>query len=145
MRILTLCLALLLPAAAQEPAWLTDLAQAKAAAVAQNKKILADFTGSDWCPYCVLLNKEVFSTPAFAGLAKDYVLLKLDYPRMSGRTPEKIAADPGLKALMALKEQYRISGFPTVLVLSGTGEELARNQGYAKGQGPAAYMASLRK
>ncbi len=145
MRLASLCLSLLIPmtAMAQEPVWLTDLGAAKAVAAKENKRILVDFTGSDWCPYCILLHKEVLSTPAFAAFAKDYVLLKLDYPRKAGRTPEKIAADPSLGQLMTLKDQYKISGFPTVMLLDATGAELARQEGYEKGQGPAAYLAAL--
>ena len=73
-------LALLGPLAAQEgAAWLTDFEAAKAAAKKDGKVILADFTGSDWCSWCIKLHDEVFSKPEFQEwAAKKVVLLELD-------------------------------------------------------------------
>ncbi len=137
-----LCLAV--PLVAAEPVWHTDLAEAKALAAREHKALLLDFTGSQWCPYCVLLHREVFTTPEFARFAEGCVLVKLDYPPMSGRSPEKIKADPALGRLMELKAAYRITSFPTVVLLGPDGTEKTRMQGYAKGTGPSAYLGHLK-
>lgn len=135
-----LSLALLSPAAAQAPTWHTDLATAQAQAAREKKPLLIDFTGSEWCPYCILLDKEVFSTPAFAAWTGKAVLLKLDYPPKAARSPEGIQANPALQKLMALKERFKVASFPTVILLGPDGQERTRTSGYKKGTGPEAWL-----
>ena len=66
--------------------WLTDFEKAKAQAKAEKKDLLVDFTGSDWCGWCMKLDEEVFSQDVFTASApKDFVLVKLDYPQ---KTPQ---------------------------------------------------------
>ncbi len=103
----------------------------------ENKKLLLDFTGSDWCGYCKKLEAEVFTTPDFATFAKDYVLVRLDYPRRK----ELPAAEKQQNA--ALQKQYKIEGYPTVIVLDDTGHELQRAEGYDPGSGPTAYLGQF--
>jgi protein disulfide-isomerase len=74
--------------AAPKEGWIDDLEKAKAQAKAENKKILLDFTGSDWCGWCKKLDAEVFSQPAFKDYAaKHLVLVEVDFPR-SFQLPE---------------------------------------------------------
>ena len=42
--------------------WQTKFEDAKTKAKADNKLLLVDFTGSDWCGWCIKLKKEVFSS-----------------------------------------------------------------------------------
>lgn len=107
-------LAALAPAWAAE--WMTDLEAAKAKAAAENKAVLVDFTGSDWCGWCIRLRKQVLDTPAFETYAQDkFVLMEVDVPH----NPK---FDPALrKRNEQLCEQYGVSGFPTVLVLNPQG------------------------
>ena len=68
-------------ASAAKEGWLEDFEKAKAQAKAENKKILLDFTGSDWCGWCIKLDKEVFSQQAWKDYAaKNLVLVELDFP-----------------------------------------------------------------
>lgn len=143
LRTAALSLTLLVPAAAQAPTWHTDFEAAKALAAKTQKPLLVDFTGSDWCPYCILLDKEVFQTPAFAAAAPKAVLVKLDFPRKSGRTPEALAANPALQKLMDLKDQFQVKGFPTVVLLSPDGKELKRTSGFQKGTAPEAWLKEI--
>ena len=53
------------PSASAKPGWLTDYEKAQKEAQAKNKLLLMDFTGSDWCGWCIMLDKEVFSKPEF--------------------------------------------------------------------------------
>lgn len=123
--------------------WLTDLDAAKAQAAAEGKKLVIEFTGSTWCPPCKALYAEVLTSAEFATWAKDKVLVKLDYPRSSERTPEKIAANPELAKLMRLKEAYGVEGYPTLFVFDARGKELAKQVGYSKGAGAAEYLKQL--
>ncbi|MBL7115166.1 MAG: thioredoxin family protein, partial [Kiritimatiellae bacterium] len=62
--------------------WETDFEDASATAKASNRYIMLDFSGSDWCGWCVRLDNEVFSRKAFKNYAKDnLVCVLIDFPR----------------------------------------------------------------
>ncbi|HWZ96063.1 MAG TPA: thioredoxin family protein [Opitutaceae bacterium] len=118
--------------------WLTDFAAAKQQAASENKKLLLDFTGSDWCGYCKLLDAEVLGTDAFKDFAKDYVLVRIDFPR-STELP------PALKQQNdALAQQFQVGGFPTLIAMDSSGREITRQSGYQPGSGPQAYLAQFK-
>ena len=118
--------------------WLTDFEAAKKAAAEKKMPILADFSGSDWCGWCIKLDKEVFSKKEFKAFAKDNLVLFLaDFPRKKQR-------DKKIKKQNAdLSKKYTIKGFPTVLLLDAEGKVFART-GYEEG-GAAAYVEHLKK
>jgi thioredoxin-related protein len=122
--------------AAVAPEWLADLPKALAQAKKDNKTVLVDFTGSDWCPWCIRLHDEVFSKPEFAEYAKkNLVLAVIDFPH------GKPQSDEVKKANQALAEKYSIEGFPTILLLNGQGKELGRLE-YGPG-GPKPFIEKL--
>ena len=111
------CIAAVLPANAAE--WMTDFEAAKAKAKAENKTVLVDFTGSDWCHFCIVLRRRVLDTPAFEAWGADkFVYLEVDLPRRT-RLPEALLAQNN-----TLVKQYRVGGFPTVLVVDAEGHAL---------------------
>lgn len=115
----TLCAAMLLAALAPAWAaeWMTDFEAAKAKAAAENKAVLVDFTGSDWCGWCIRLRKQVLDTPAFEAYAKDkFVLLEVDLPQNPKFDPAQLQRN------QQLCDQYGVTGFPTVLVLTPKGD-----------------------
>lgn len=127
--------AIALPAA---DGWLTDLDEARKVAVRDKKAILIDFTGSDWCGYCIRLRDEVFSTKEFKDFAKNYVLVELDYPNKKPQPPEVKAKNREIQA------KFGVSGFPTVLLMDAqSGDAYGRVSGYSPGSGPKAYLARL--
>jgi thioredoxin-related protein len=126
------------PRVRAEYTWLTDFAAAKQQAANENKKMLLDFTGSDWCYFCKKLEAEVLSTPAFKDFAKDYVLVRVDFPR-SHELPLDLKNQN-----KALAQQYRINGFPTLVELSSSGQEITRQSGYHPGSGSQAYIAQFK-
>ena len=131
------CLSLASTACAAE-GWMTDFAAAQAKARAENKPLLVDFTGSDWCGWCIRLDKEVFSQSAFqAYAAAELVLVEIDFPRRKTLSAELKAQNE------ALAQQYEIRGFPTILLLSPEGE-LIEKTGYRRG-GPESYVAHLKE
>lgn len=126
-------LALATGAFAGDLKWHTSLDTAMAESKKTGKPILADFTGSDWCSWCIKLHKEVFAKPEFGAWAKsNVVLLELDFP-MKKKQDQAVK-----KANEALAEKYKIEGFPTVLVLSASGKEIGR-LGYEAG-GPSVWI-----
>lgn len=126
-----------LPALAA-PKWYTDLDEAKAVAAKENKPLLVDFTGSDWCGFCIKLHAEVFDKPEFEEFAKGYVLVELDFPNKKPQPAEEKAKNKATQA------KFAVSGFPTVLLLDAkTGEAYGRQSGYGPGTGPKAYLEKL--
>ncbi|HEV8073696.1 MAG TPA: thioredoxin family protein [Opitutaceae bacterium] len=118
--------------------WLTDMAAARQQAASENKKLLLDFTGSDWCGYCKLLEAEVLNTDAFKDFAKDYVLVRIDFPRSTELPPDLKQQND------ALAQQFSVDGFPTLLVMDSSGREITRQSGYEPGSGPQAYLSKFR-
>ncbi len=125
-----------LPAFAAE-GWLTDFEKAKEQAATEKKALLMDFTGSDWCTWCIRLRKEVFDTEVFKAAApKSFVLLELDYPQDQSKVTEAVR-----KQNEGLQAKYAIRGYPTILLADATGRPFAKT-GYEKG-GPEVYVKQL--
>ncbi|MBC7979382.1 MAG: thioredoxin family protein, partial [Armatimonadetes bacterium] len=80
--------------------------------------VMIEFTGSDWCPPCIMMTKKVFSKKEFVdGASKKFVLVHLDFPE----------GDPELKKKNEpVAEKYAIEGFPTVVLLDSEGKEFDR-------------------
>jgi protein disulfide-isomerase len=122
---------------ATELNWLTDIKEAQKQARQENKKILIDFTGSDWCGWCMKLDKEVFSTPEFADYAtQNFVLLKVDFPHNTPQDSKQKAANE------KVAQQYGPNGFPTIVLLKSSGRVIGKIVDYQSG-GPTAYIAKL--
>lgn len=118
--------------------WRTDLAQAAADARQDQRLLLLNFSGSDWCGWCKKLDAEVFSRPAFQEYAaSNLVSVLADFPR---RTPQ----DKALKAQNErLMQQFQVDGFPVVLIFNPDGE-LIGQLGYQPG-GPAGFIQAIRQ
>ncbi|QEG22598.1 thioredoxin family protein [Mariniblastus fucicola] len=117
-----------------DPKWHQSLTAAIAEAQQSDKLILADFTGSDWCHWCVKLKQDVFETSAFKSWASDnVVLLELDYPKGSQLPPEIHQQN------QMLKSRYGISSYPTVLLLDVEGNVRAK-MGYEKGKSASQWV-----
>lgn len=97
--------------------WTTDLDAARERAAAEGKTVLVDFTGSDWCGYCIQLKKNVFDTPEFEKLAKDkFLFVEIDVPRDVNRVGQEL-----YKKNEELCRTYKIAGFPTIMMMSPEG------------------------
>lgn len=125
---------------AQELKWHTNVKEAIAIGNKQKKPLLLFFTGSDWCGWCIRLQKEVLLTPEFAKWAKEnVVLVELDYPRRTPQTPEI------KKQNDELQQAFSIQGFPTIHFANGVDKDGKVNfvglgsTGYVAG-GPKAWL-----
>lgn len=117
--------------------WTHDFAAAKKQAAAEKKDLLIDFTGSDWCGWCIKLNEEVFSHDPFKTGVKDkFVLVELDYPRDKSKLSKETQAQND-----ELQGKYAVQGFPTILLCDADGKPFAKT-GYQPG-GPEKYVAHL--
>jgi len=124
--------------AKSDDVWFADFDKAAAAATEQKKDLLVDFTGSDWCGWCIKLHEEVFAHASFLdGAQKHFVLVALDFPRGE----EAKAKVPNPTRNQELSEKYGVQGFPTVLLMTPSGDVFGRT-GYAPG-GPEKYLESV--
>lgn len=117
--------------------WSSDYERARKQAAAERKDLLIDFTGSDWCTWCIRLRKEVFGQAVFGAGVKDrYLLVELDYPKDKSRLSEEVA-----KQNEALLKKYPVKGYPSILLCDAEGRPFAAT-GYQPG-GPEAYLKHL--
>ena len=117
--------------------WLTDYKEAVKVAKKENKPILINFTGSDWCKWCWKLTGEVFSKDTFKKYAdKEIVLLKVDFPRYKEQSANVKAFN---KELMT---KYGVKGFPTIILIDKNEQEIGKT-GYKEG-GPQVYIDHLK-
>mgnify|MGYP001064764602 FL=1 len=121
----------------KQDVWMTDFAAATAKAKAENKDLLVDFTGSDWCGWCIKLDAEVFSHEEFQQAAqKNFVLVKIDIRQdKSGMSKELIAQND------ALVFRFGINNFPTLLMLDSE-TNVYDMLGYQKG-GPGPFNEAM--
>lgn len=136
--LLPVALGLFTFSAAAEVTWVTSLPDALRQAAAEDKAVLVDFTGSDWCGWCIRLKKEVFDQPEFAAFAQEnLIMVELDFPRRK-------ALPPALKEENErLAEKYGVEGFPTIFILDRSGKTLQKT-GYMAGGAPN-YIKELSK
>lgn len=120
--------------------WYADFDEAAAVAKEQGKDLFVDFTGSDWCVWCIRLHDEVFQFETFLKPAhEDFVLVALDFPN----DPEILAEVPNPERNAELQEKYGIRGFPTCLLMTADGVVFGR-MGYQEG-GPEQYVTDMRE
>ena len=126
---------------AQELKWETDVNKAIKVSNKTKKPLLLFFTGSDWCGWCIRLQKEVLKTPEFATWAnKNVVLVELDFPQRTPQPAEIKAQNNGLQ------QAFGVQGFPTIYFASAKIKQGKPSftglgsTGYVAG-GPAAFLA----
>ena len=119
--------------------WGEDFDAAQKAAAAGDKYILLAFSGSDWCGWCVKMDREVYSDKKFVRAAKkDFELVMIDSPR-----DQAILSPLAKKQNPGLLKKYGIRGFPCSILVHPDGTEAKRFGGYQRG-GPEAFLAALK-
>ncbi len=124
-------------AMAADVKWQTNLDEAIKTAAKEKKVVLALFTGSDWCPYCVKLDKELISHKEFSDFANSEVIpVFIDFPR-------KTKLQPGqAKMNDQWMEKYKVEGFPTIVFIDGKGKSIG-TAGYSGGDA-ASYIKEFK-
>jgi thioredoxin-related protein len=127
------------PLTRAESDWLHDWNKAQEEAKSNHKLLFLNFTGSDWCGWCIKFDKDVLSQPQFKNFAHDnLVLVELDFPRRKSQPTEE------KKQNVQLAQQYEVLGFPTIVVLNSNGQKVWQFDGYFPG-GLEAFIAQLQK
>jgi thioredoxin-related protein len=118
--------------------WLTDMELATEKASKEGKHLLLDFSGSDWCGWCIRLDKEVFQKENWKEYAAEHLIQVLvDFPQDKSKQSKALQAQNE-----ALAKQYKVKGFPTVIILSPEGRLVDRT-GYQRG-GATAYIKHIK-
>ena len=129
---LTLLACCAYPGLAGTPGWLLSLEKAQEFAKKSGRPILINFTGSDWCGWCMKMKTETLSKPEFVRFASsNLILVELDFPRKAPQSEEVKAANE------ATKTRYGVRGFPCYVLVDPAGKELGRQSGYLQGGVPA--------
>lgn len=117
--------------------WMTDYDTAVAKARNERKPLLINFTGSDWCGWCMKLKAEVFDKSEFSTFAEDnLVLLELDFPQRKAMPARQ------RKANQELMKKYGVKGFPTIVIADDTGKTEGE-LGYRPG-GPRPFIDDIK-
>ena len=120
--------------------WGEDFAAAQKAAAAGDKYILLAFSGSDWCGWCIKMDKEIYSDKKFVRAAKkSFELVMVDSPQ-----DQNILSPLAKKQNPGLVKKYRIRGFPTSILVHPDGTEAKRFGGFQRG-GPEAFLEALKE
>jgi thioredoxin-related protein len=123
--------------AADDLNWQDNLEKALQQAKKENKAVMVNFTGSDWCIWCKRLNSEVFSKDEFENYADgNLILVRLDFPRNVEQSAETKMYNNNLA------QRFGIQGFPTILLFNSSGK-LILTTGYQPGE-PTSYVNNLK-
>ena len=124
---------------AEVGAFTQDVDAAKALAREKGLPLLLDFTGSDWCGWCKLMDRQVFSQDAWKEwAATSIVLATIDFPSDESLVPHGFR-----ERNRRLSDQYGIEGYPTYVLLSPDGEEIGR-LGASRDASPAKFVGEVR-
>jgi len=151
-RLLTSCCAALLLAAplfakvdvetdgAKPGVWTMDLKAAKTMAAEKDLPLLINFTGSDWCGWCIIMDEQVFSKPEWKEYAKENLMLVwIDFPQDEKLVPEKY-----VERNEKLAEANGVKGFPTYIVLNSDGATRLGNLGASRDATPEKFIEQLK-
>ena len=126
--------------AASLGAWTADFDAARALAAETGCPIFLNFTGSDWCHWCKLADRQVFSTDAWKNYASSrLVTVFVDFP------DEVPISDEQRKANEALASKYSVTGFPTFLLLAADGETVLGRFGISGDETFMSFAAKIEK
>jgi len=114
---------------------------AKHRAAREGKPLLIWFTDSARSPMCKALQEELFSTPDFEKWADEKLVrlrvdahAQVDDPDLSLGDKESRLVD--VKNYVArMKKQYKVLGYPALILLNPSGEVIGRYRGYKRGDG----------
>lgn len=116
---------------------MTDYNAAKVAAVEQKKDLFLEFTGSDWCTWCIVMKREILDQAEFHAATKDkFIFVELDYPEKKKQPPELVAQNK------ALDKIHNIEGYPTIILCDASGKAYAIT-GYEEGDTVESYVRQL--
>ena len=124
---------------AQVGKWTMDYTAALAEAKKSELPLLLNFTGSDWCGWCKLMDKNVFSQKEWQEYAaKNIMLVTLDFPNDKSIVPKKYVARNA-----ELQQKFGAQGYPTYIVLDYDGQTKLGQLGAARETTSASFVGEV--
>ena len=124
---------------AQPGEWTMDLAAAKALSAEKNLPLLLNFTGSDWCGWCKIMERQVFSQEAWTAYAKGHlVLVWIDFPKDKRLVPEAF-----VERNQQLSREFDVGGYPTYVLLDPDGQTRLGQAGASREATPESFIEEL--
>lgn len=121
--------------------WTMDFDAAKALAKEKKLTILMNFTGSDWCGWCKLMDKNVFSTEQWKSYAtQNVVTVFIDFPKNKSLVPEKL-----VERNKALSDKFEVQGYPTYILLASDGDKQLGRLTASREATPANFIQDIKK
>jgi len=119
--------------------WTMDYDAALALAEEENLPLLLNFTGSDWCGWCKLMDGQVFAEEEWQDWAADnLVLVTIDFPSDESIVPEKYKARND-----ELSETFGVQGYPTYILLASDGETMIDQLGAGQDKTPESFIEEV--
>ena len=119
--------------------WTMDYDAALVLAKQKKLPLMLNFTGSDWCSWCKLMDRSVFSKTAWQNYAREHlVLVTLDFPRNSGTMPAGYN-----QRNSRLQQQFAVQGYPTYIILDQDGQTVLGQLGAGRDIGPERFIEQL--
>lgn len=119
--------------------WTHDWDAAATAARETSMPVFVNFTGSDWCPWCKILERQVFSQPEWNFWARRNVyLVRLDFPKDNSLVPEKYA-----DRNRELARRYGVGGYPTCFLLDPATLKPLGRFGSSRDATPESFIAKV--
>lgn len=120
--------------------WTMDFEAAKKIAAEKKLPLLLNFTGSDWCGWCKLMDKNVFAKDAWKEFASENALLvTIDFPNDKSIVPEKYVERNDM-----LKNKFKVRGYPTYVILDSDGETKIGQLGAGREKTPESFIAEFK-
>jgi thioredoxin-related protein len=147
--LLPLLLALALPAAATEVIntgakqgqWTQDWDAALAMAKVKDLPVLVNFTGSDWCGWCKIMDRDVFSKEDWGKFASSQlVMAHIDFPRNQELVPAEYKERND-----KLQERFKVEGYPTFVLLDSDGQTELGRLSAGQGKSPGSFAMEVRQ
>jgi thioredoxin-related protein len=121
--------------------WTMDFDAAKKLAKEKNLPILMNFTGSDWCGWCKLMDKNVFATESWKAYAtQNVVAVYIDFPKDKTLVPEKF-----VDRNKEVSKKFKVRGYPTYILLASDGEKQIGQLGASRSATPESFIKDLQK
>ena len=121
--------------------WTQDFDAAKKLAAEKKLPLFVNFTGSDWCGWCKLMDRQVFSTAAWKDWAKDkLVLAYINFPRNAKLVPKEY-----VQRNNDLQRKFHVRGYPTYIILYTDGETVWGQLGASRDANPEDFIAKVEK
>jgi thioredoxin-related protein len=121
--------------------WTMDFDAAKKVAAEKKLPIILNFTGSDWCGWCKLMEEQVFTKEEWSKYAKENIMMAfIDFPEDDTLVPEKY-----VERNQALYMKYDISGYPTYIILDSDGTTKLGQLGADQDKTPEIFIGEIKK